>query len=303
MTGHLHADDNVYDSLAEAAGGEGRWAFGTGFVDPLAGMDTAVPPGVDAFALARRCLGLGDDALVMAQRLAAWCSNAHELEDEVALANIALDLLGQGRLLLTRAAQADPSLRPPQAPAHVPDEDALAYFRGSAEFGNVRLVELDDSGDFARCVARLFAFVTWRLAVLTRLANATDPLLAAIAAKGAVECAYHREYAAGWLVRLGDGTAVSHERMQAATDWIWPYLDELFDDDHDTDTDTDSGADVRAEFDEVVRSALGTATLDLPALFRAAPGERGRDGTHTDALDSLLADLQSVARAHPDATW
>ncbi|MEP7179886.1 MAG: Phenylacetic acid catabolic protein, partial [Pseudonocardiales bacterium] len=188
----MEHETTAYESLADAHGGEERWAFGTGFDDPLAGVDTTVPPGVDASALASECLALGDDALVLSQRLSGWCSNAPELEDDVALANIALDLLGQARLLLTRAAQADPSLRPPGAPTHIPDEDALAYFRAPAAYRNVRLVELDDDADFARCIARLFVFATGRLAQLTRLSDSKDPVLADIAAKGGTELTYHR---------------------------------------------------------------------------------------------------------------
>jgi ring-1,2-phenylacetyl-CoA epoxidase subunit PaaC len=289
----------AYESLADARGGEERWAFGTGFDDPLAGVDTTVPPSVDARSLALQCLALGDDALVMSQRLASWCSNAPELEDDVALANLALDLLGQARLLLSRAAQAHASVRPADAPAHLPDEDALAYFRAPRGFRNVRLAELDDGGDFARCIARLFVFATWRLAELTRLADAkagsNDPVLAAIAVKGATELTYHREYAAGWLVRLGDGTEVSHERMQAALDWVWAYVDELFD-------GVESAGALRAEFDDVLRQACTAATL-APPRRRAVSNVRGRDGNHTEALSELLADFQGVARAHPTATW
>lgn len=290
----MHTDENAYDSLAVAQGGEERWAYGTGFTDPLAGVDTAVPPGVDAAELARQCLALGDDALVMAQRLGGWCSNAHELEDEMALANIALDLLGQARLLLTRAAAADPALRPAGAPAHIPDEDALAYFRDEPALRNVRLAELDDELDFATCVARLLVFAAWRLAVLDRLRGARDPVLAAVAAKAVTEIRYHREYAAAWLVRLGDGTDLSHTRAQDALERVWPYVDELFDD-----------AGVRAEFDEVVDEVLTTATLRRPDVGpRAGVGGRtGRDGVHTEAMGYLLAELQGVARAHPGATW
>jgi ring-1,2-phenylacetyl-CoA epoxidase subunit PaaC len=289
----MHEDENAYDSLAVAHGGEERWAFGTGFDDPLAGVDTRVPAGVDAAALGRECLELGDDALVLSQRLAAWCSNAPELEDEVALANIALDLLGQARLLLTRAAQADSALRPADAPAHIPAEDALAYFRDERAFRNVRLAELDDAGDFAAAIVRLFLFVTWRLALMDRLAASPDPVLAAIAAKAVTELSYHRDYAAGWVVRLGDGTDVSRNRMQAALERVWPYVDELF--------DAGEVLEVLEEFDDVVRQVLTAATLTAPAAPAAAA--IGRRGEHTDALAPLLTELQSVARADPAATW
>jgi ring-1,2-phenylacetyl-CoA epoxidase subunit PaaC len=290
----MHEDENAYESLTDAHGGEERWAFGTGFDDPLAGVDRAVPPGVDAAAVGSECLALGDDALVLSQRLAAWCSNAPELEDEVAMANIALDLLGQARLLLTRAAQVHPSLRPAAAPTHIPDEDALAYFRDERAFRNVRITELEDAGDFAAAIGRLFLFVTWRLAVMTRLTSSPDPVLAAIATKAVTELTYHREYAADWVVRLGDGTAYSHERMQAALDTVWPYVDELFD-----------GADVRAEFDEIVGKVVSAATLAVPDRPARAgvSGQAGREGVHTESMGFLLAQLQSIARAHPEATW
>src|SRR5262245_52068104 len=154
------SDDHVYLSLAEGHDdSDARWAFGTGFEDPLYGVDTAVPEGVDAAALAARCLALGDDALVLAQRLAEWITRAPELEEEVALANIGLDLLGQARLLYSRAGQTDGTGR---------TEDAYAYFRDAAGFRNVRLAELPN-GDFAFSVLRLLVFASWRLAHFTEL--------------------------------------------------------------------------------------------------------------------------------------
>jgi ring-1,2-phenylacetyl-CoA epoxidase subunit PaaC len=295
---HVALDEeraDAYESLADAHGGEERWAFGTGFDDPLAGIDPTVPAGVDTAALARQCLALGDDALILSHRLAAWCSRAPELEDEVALANIALDLLGQARLLLSRAAQADPALRPLGAPESVPDEDALAYFRDERAFCNVRLAELDDVDDFALALGRLLVLVTWRLATMTRLATTTDPVLAAIAAKAATELTYHREYAADWVVRLGDGTDYSRGRMQAALDRLWPYVEELFEDD----------PEARAECDAVLTQVLAAATLAVPDVPARAgvSGRTGRGGIHTEAMGYLLAELQSVARADPGATW
>ncbi len=208
--------DNAYESLIDD-NDETHWAYGTGFTDPLSDVDRAVPDGVDAASLATYCLMLGDDALVMAQRLSAWCSWAPELEEDVALANIALDLLGQARLLYVRAVEVNPSIRPANAPAHVPAEDALAYFRDEPDFRNVRLAEIDTgpgpAGDFAMTIARLLVFASWRLALFTRLADATDPVLAAIAAKGVKELTYHRDHAAQWTVRLRDlaaGTGTLH---------------------------------------------------------------------------------------------
>src|SRR5438105_847587 len=202
---------------------EHRWAFGSGFTDPLEGIDASVPDGVDAAALTAYCLALGDDALIYSHRLQQWMTRMPELEEETALANIALDLLGQARMLLARAGRAEGAL--PGGTER--DEDRLAFFRTEGEFRNVRLAEHMDA-DFAELAGRLLIFSSWRLALFTRLAGSGDPVLAAIAAKGAKELAYHRDYAAEWVIRLGDGTQLSHGRMQAALATIWPLTDELF---------------------------------------------------------------------------
>ncbi|MFG3026779.1 1,2-phenylacetyl-CoA epoxidase subunit PaaC [Streptomyces sp. NPDC048254] len=275
------SDDHVYLSLAEGHDdGDARWAFGTGFEDPLYGVDTAVPEGVDAAALAAQCLALGDDALVLAQRLAEWVTRAPELEEEVALANIGLDLLGQARLLYARCGQVDGTGR---------TEDAYAYFRDAGDFRNVRLAELPN-GDFAFSVLRLLVFASWRLAHFTELAAAPDPVLAAIAAKGVKELTYHRQYAAEWVVRLGDGTEESHARMLTALESQAPYWEELF-----------AAQDVRGAVLGDLQQVLAAAGLPMPHTA-ALPGN-GRHGGHTGHLAPLLAELQSVARAHPEATW
>ncbi|MCX5173130.1 1,2-phenylacetyl-CoA epoxidase subunit PaaC [Streptomyces antibioticus] len=275
------SEDHVYLSLAEGHDdGDARWAFGTGFEDPLHGVDTDVPAGVDRAELASLCLALGDDALVSAQRLAEWTTRAPELEEEVALANIGLDLLGQARLLYARTGHADGTGR---------DEDAYAYDRDAPAFRNVRLAELPN-GDFAFSVVRLLVLSSWRLAHLQRLTGTADPVLAAIAVKGVKELTYHRQWAAEWAVRLGDGTEESHRRMRAALRDVAPYLPELF-------TAHDVRGEVLAVLDQV-----GEATgLALPAVEPLAGS--GRDGDHTEHLAPLLAELQSVARAHPGATW
>ena len=284
---------------------DARWAFGTGFDDPLSGVDTRVPSGVDGAALAAYCLMLGDDALVAAQRLTEWVTRAPELEEEVALANIGLDLLGQARLLLSRAAQADPAVVPAGG-TDVP-EDALAYFREQHDFRNVRLCELAN-GDFAFSVVRLLVFAGWRLAVFDRLTGSADPVLAAIAAKGVKELTYHRDHAARWVVRLGDSTPEARSRVEAALAAVWPWLPELF-----RTSPVEAAlpgvavdpASVRAEVEAVLDQVLTAATLPAPAVPPAAlvAGRAGRDGVHTEALGYLLAELQSVARAHPGATW
>ncbi|MFE7435470.1 1,2-phenylacetyl-CoA epoxidase subunit PaaC [Streptomyces tendae] len=274
------SDDHVYLTLAEGHEDDTRWAYGTGFQDPLHGVDTTVPEGVDAGALAAECVALADDALVSAQRLAEWVTRAPELEEEVALANIGLDLLGQARLLYSRAGQVDGTGR---------DEDAYAYFRDAGDFRNVRLAELA-GGDFAFAVVRLLVLSSWRLAHFRRLRAHPDPVLAAVAAKGVKELTYHRQYAAEWCVRLGDGTDESHRRMRAALDEVAPYLGELH-----------SAYDVRDEVAEDLRQVTEAAGLTLP-VYRPLPGS-GRAGEHTEHLAPLLTELQGIARAHPEATW
>jgi ring-1,2-phenylacetyl-CoA epoxidase subunit PaaC len=297
--------DNAYESLAQD-NDETRWAYGTGFEEPLSTVDRAIPPGVARADLAAYCLMLGDDALILSQRLSAWCARGPELEEDVALANIALDLLGQARLLLTRAGEVEGLGR---------DEDTLAYFRAEHEFRNVQLCEPPDGalgpagvGDFGFAIARLLVFSTWRLALFERLVSSRDPVLAAVAAKGAKELTYHRDHAARWTLRLGDGTALSHERMQAGLDAVWPFVDELFVP-HEVELRLAGVAidasKLRAPVFEVLDAVLPAATLDRPAgqgLARVG-GRAGRDGVHTEAMGYLLAELQSVARAHPGAVW
>jgi ring-1,2-phenylacetyl-CoA epoxidase subunit PaaC len=287
----------AYQSLSEETQ-DHRWAFGTGFTDPLEGIDASVPDGVDARALTAYCLALGDDALIYSHRLQQWMTRMPELEEETALANIALDLLGQARMLLARAGQAEGAGR---------REDDLAFFRDEHEFRSVRLAEHTDA-DFAQLAGRLLVFSAWRLALFGRLAGSADPVLAAIAAKAVSELAYHRDYAAQWVIRLGDGTSLSHDRMAAALEAIWPLTGELFQADPVAASLPGVAADpedLRAEVDAVLDTVLAAATLNRP---RAAPlarvaGRSGRDGVHTEAFGYLLAELQSVARSHPDATW
>jgi ring-1,2-phenylacetyl-CoA epoxidase subunit PaaC len=293
----------AYHDLAEETG-DHRWAFGTGFTDPLEGIGTSVPDEVDAAALAAYCLMLGDDALIYSHRLQEWMTRLPELEEETAVANIALDLLGQARMLLARAGRAEGAILAGGAGR---SEDQLAFFRPEQDFRNVRLAEHPDA-DFAQLAGRLLIFSTWRLALFSQLSGSADPVLAAIASKGTKELAYHRDYAAQWVIRLGDGTELSHARMQAALEALWPLADELFRADAVSAALPGVAADpagLRAEFDDVLAAVLAAATLDLPDTPPLAPvaGKSGRDGVHTEALGYVLAELQSVARADPDATW
>lgn len=289
---------SVYDALTEE-GDDPRWAFGSGFEDSEADIVAPVPDGVEPADLAAYCLMLGDDALVLSHRLTEWVSNAPELEEEVALANTALDLLGQARVLLSRAGHLTGR-----------DEDALAYWREVEEFRCVGLVEPSDDLDFARCIARLLVFSTWRLALLHRLQGSADPVVAAVAAKGVKEVTYHRDHDARWTLRLGDGTDESHRRMQDALEWVWPHIEELFRTTEQERRLVAAGvavdpADTREEVETVLAQVLERATLTRPTVppTGTVGGRGGRQGLHTEKLEHALVVLQSLARRHPGASW
>jgi ring-1,2-phenylacetyl-CoA epoxidase subunit PaaC len=229
-----------------------------------------------------RVLGLGDDALIAAQRLGEWCSRAPEMEEDIALANIALDQLGVARLLLTYAGELEQRGR---------DEDDLAYLRDDREFRNVQLVELDN-GDFAVTMIKLLFLSTYQQLLYDELATGSDRRLAGIAAKARKESAYHVDHSSLWTIRLGDGTDESHRRTQDALDAVWPYTHELFEGDAST---------LREQWVAHIDKVLAEATLIRPADGWAPSG--GRRGVHTEALSRLLADMQVLHRAHPGATW
>ena len=302
------AHGSVYDGLLE--GDASHWAFGTDFEDPLAGVDTTVPEGVDAGVLAAYALMLADDALIASHRLSQWCSNAPDLEEDIALANIALDLLGQARLLLARAAAADPSLVPalPEG-SPVPPEDALAFFRDAGGFRNVRLVELDN-GDFAVTIVKLLLFSCARIAALERLRDSRDAVLAAVAAKGVKELTYHRDFAGRWFLTLAQGTQESRRRLEAGLRQVWPLYPELLDTHPVEQAAAEQGIgvapdSVRDEVDVVLDQVFALSGVERPEVSRmaAVSGRTGRDGLHTEALSKLLAEMQSVARAHPRGQW
>lgn len=299
--------DNAYSGLLV---NDAHWAFGTDFEDPLAGVDTTVPEGIDPSALAQYCLMLGDDALVFSQRIAEWCSRAPDLEEDIALANISLDLLGQARLLLARAAAADPALVPALAEGSpVPDEDRLAYFREDFDFRNVRLAEVPN-GDFAEAVAKILIFSTWRLALFERLVTSRDTVLAAIAAKGVKEMSYHRDFAARWVLTLARGTEESRTRLLTALGGLWPLWAELFET-HEVDAAVAAAgigvdpATVEDEAGVILDQVFAASGIDRPAAGALAGvrGKKGRDGLHTEALSRMLAEMQVVARAHPEGQW
>ena len=233
-------------------------------------------------------LGLGDDALVTAQRIGEWIARAPQLEEDVALGNIALDQIGQARSLLSYAGSLDD---PPRT------EDDLAYFRDERDFLNVQLVERAN-GDFATTIVRLLAFATYQCELYAALMDCPDETVAAVAAKAVKEVDYHRDHAAQWTLRLGDGTEESHGRMVAALEAEWPYVDELFAPWADALVAPES---LRPAFDARVAGVLDEATLAVPDVAPAVTG--GRRGIHTEQMGYLLAEMQHLARSHPGVTW
>lgn len=227
---------------------------------------------------------LGDDALVLSHRLGEWAGHAPVLEEEVALANIALDLLGQARFLYSLAG----------------DEDELAYLREERAFRNVQLVERPN-GDFAVTIARQLYFSTYQ-ELLYREAVSLGGELAALAAKAVNEVAYHRDHAVQWTLRLGDGTQESRQRMQTAVDDLWHYTGELFDRVDGLAVDTPA---LREPWLASVGEVLGRATLTMPdGPDRTGwSAGAGRQGIHTEPFGRMLAEMQHLHRAHPGATW
>lgn len=241
-------------------------------------------------------LRLGDDALVLSHRLAEWSSRAPALEEDIALTNIGLDLLGQARSLLTYAGEVEGAGR---------SEDDLAYLRPENEFTNCQLVE-QPNGDFAVTMARLLFFSAYQLELYRRLARSTDATLAAVAAKGVKEVSYHVDHAAGWVIRLGDGTEESRRRMQAGVERMWPFTHELFETDDVASRLAANGAGVDPSglepvWEERITAVLAEATLERPA-DKWRPGG-GRRGVHSEHLGFLLAEMQHLHRSYPGATW
>ncbi|GAA4366889.1 1,2-phenylacetyl-CoA epoxidase subunit PaaC [Nocardioides caricicola] len=224
-------------------------------------------------------LGLADDALVSAQRMGWWISRAPQLEEDLALANIGLDQLGQARSLLSYAGTFLDRT-----------EDDLAYLRDDREFRNVWLVERPQT-DFGVTMARLLLFSAWQSELYAALAVSSDPTLAGIAGKAVKEVSYHLDHASQWVIRLGDGTDESHARMQAALDAEWPYLDELF----------EGAPELRADVLARIEQVVAEATLAVPEVAPVVGG--GRRGLHTEHLGYLLAEMQHLHRSHPGATW
>jgi len=244
----------------------------------------------------RYLLRLADTNLVLAQRLGEWVGHAPALEEDLGLANVALDLLGQARLLLAHAGELEGRGR---------DEDALAYLREESEYLNLTLVE-QPNGDFGRTVVRQFLFDAWQNLQYQSLTTSTDPKLAAIAAKAVKESSYHLRYSSGWLVRLGDGTPESRARVTDALGRLWPFTSELFDADDVDRAAAEAGIGplpgaLATGWNATVDRVLAEATLARPAP--ASFAWHGKQGRHSEHLGFLLAEMQSLHRAHPGATW
>jgi ring-1,2-phenylacetyl-CoA epoxidase subunit PaaC len=237
-----------------------------------------------------------DDALILGHRLSEWCGHAPMMEEDMALANIGLDLIGQARELYSYAASVE-------AAGH--DEDKLAYLRDVRQYRNLLLVE-QPNGDFARTMLRQFFYSAYADLYWRAMMTSSDPTLAAIAAKSEKESAYHLRHASEWVIRLGDGTEESHRRAQLAVDDLWAFTGELF---HSDDSDAALIADGIAIDPESLRSAwlatvgsvLQTAMLKLPTSSWMQKG--GRTGQHSEHLGHLLSELQSLQRSFPGATW
>jgi ring-1,2-phenylacetyl-CoA epoxidase subunit PaaC len=247
-------------------------------------------------ALFEYLLRLGDDRLILGQRLAEWCGHGPILEEDIALANVSLDLFGQAALLLKLAGEVEGKGR---------DEDALAFLRDAVEFRNAQLVELP-RGDFAFTIARQFLFDAFGELLFAELARSAHPELAGIAAKAHKEIRYHLRHSADWVLKLGDGTPESRARVQRAFDDLWRFTGELFAvDDVDRAVIADgTGVDVsalRPRWRARVEAALTEATLRVPNDGYMVSG--GRLGRHTEFLGHMLAEMQSVVRAHPGAAW
>ncbi len=259
-------------------------------------MSTPLAP-TETTALAGYLIGLGDDALVLSHRLAEWITRAPQLEEDIALANIALDLLGQARTLLSYAGEVEGRGR---------DEDDLAYLRDERGFRNLQIVEIPN-GDFAVTIARQLIFSSYQYELYTAILGSADETLAGLAAKALKEVAYHRDHATQWTLRLGDGTPESHTRMQSALEATWPSVEEIFDPSDIADQLAAlpgiavDPSTLRAAWSGYVRPVLAEATLTEPRPDRRTRG--GRRGLHTEYLGHLLAEMQSLHRSHPGASW
>jgi ring-1,2-phenylacetyl-CoA epoxidase subunit PaaC len=251
-------------------------------------------------ALFEYLLRLGDTDVVLAQRLGEWIGHGPVLEEDIGLANVGLDLLGQGRLWLSLAGEVETRMR-----GRGRDEDELAFLRDGGAYRNLLLAELPN-GDFAMTMARQFCFDQWHWLLLGALAQSTEPRIAEIAAKAAKEAAYHVERSADWVVRLGDGTPESTRRMEAALIRAWPYVAEFFGHDAVDDWAVANGdgparSSLQAAWEHDVNAVLAEAKLARPATTPYV--STGSQGVHSEHLGFILAEMQMLQRRHPGARW
>jgi ring-1,2-phenylacetyl-CoA epoxidase subunit PaaC len=247
-------------------------------------------------ALLDYVLRIADTNLILGQQNARWCGHAPVLEEDMAVSNIALDQIGQARLLLTLAGEIEGKGR---------DEDALAFHRDGPAFRNLLIVE-QPNGDFAQTIARNLLVDAFHLELYGALARSTDPRLAGIAAKAVKECAYHVRHSSGWAVRLGDGTEESHGRMQSAVDGLWMWTGEMFVGDAIDAAMVEAGigpdpASLKSAWDSRIGAVLSEATLNRPKEGWMQKG--GKQGEHSEQLGYILTELQFLPRAYPGATW
>jgi ring-1,2-phenylacetyl-CoA epoxidase subunit PaaC len=242
--------------------------------------------------IAEYALRLGDDALILSQQLGAWISRAPELEEDVALGNIALDLLGHARSFLHYAGSYDGR-----------SEDDLAFFRDEPEFRCAWIVQ-QPNGDFAQTIARQFVVATYMFELYSALRTSSDETFAAIAEKSLKEVDYHRDHAVQWMLRLAGGTEESRARIIRAVGDVWPCVEELFRDDELIERLGDAAvhpSSLRAGFDGVVDTVFAEAELSVPTVAASSAG--GRHGAHATPLGHILAEMQVLARRHPGASW
>jgi ring-1,2-phenylacetyl-CoA epoxidase subunit PaaC len=259
-------------------------------------MNSPQTHSADARPLFRYVLRLGDLSLILGQRLGEWVGHSPALEEDLGLANIALDLIGQARLLLTYAGEVEGVGR---------DEDKLAYLREQGAYFNAILAE-QPNGDFGQTIVRQVLIDAFQLELYERLAGSSDERLAAIAAKSVKEVRYHLRYSSDWLMRLGDGTDESHARVQTALELLWPYTVELFDEDELDRMMAEAGiaprlGEVRAAWNGRIDAILSEATLQRPADRPHV--WHGKRGQHSEHLGYILAEMQYLQRAYPDARW
>ncbi|MET0979101.1 MAG: 1,2-phenylacetyl-CoA epoxidase subunit PaaC [Paeniglutamicibacter terrestris] len=283
-----HDIDHSLDSFGDSTASATRVTPG----NALRPEDIAIAQAKPSEQVAEYALRLGDDALILAQRLSHWISRGPEIEEDIALGNIALDQLGHARSFLSYAAKAWDKT-----------EDDLAYWREEEDFRSLHIVE-QPNGDFGVTIARQLIISIYQHLLYTALLKSSDPTIAAISAKAVKEVDYHRDHAIAWTLRLGLGTEESARRMRHALDVLWPYVGEMFEDEelHATLGDVAvAPSALRAAWDQEFSAVLADAELALPTIPFAMA--RGRRGEHSEHLGFILAEMQVLARKHPGASW